>query len=282
MRYPDFVIIGAQKSGTTWLRKHLRTHPDVFMPGRELHYFDRPEVYANGPAWYGGQFAEARETQVVGEKTPDYLYLPCRADIPEGAGRLHALLPDARLIVTLRDPVPRALSTLVHLARTGRLSPLPSADALLCGGKQDLLPWPVIDMGRYHRQLAAYLDLYDRDDVLVLLLEDDIAARPAATLDRIADFLNLRRDGFSRDRLSERVNTSHPSRLSLAVKYYLPVLYQPTLRLTWRFPAYDPRLSESARRELYRLYEPDNERLFELLGRRPTTGWRFNPDSRHA
>lgn len=277
MRLPEFVVIGAQKSGTTWLREHLRTHPQIFMPPEELHFFDWPDRYARGAGWYASHFEAAGEDQVTGEKTPNYLFLPDHPDVPEGAARVHDLLPDARLVVLLRDPVKRALSALNHVVSRGEASPLHSPHDLLCGPRKDTVPWPIVEMGKYDGQLAAYLDLYDRDQVLVLFFQDDIVVQPAATLDRVADFLGVERDGFSRDRLNKPVNQPRPSRLSLAVKYYAPALYRPTLRLTWRFPAYYPRLSESVREEMYALYEPHNERLFELLGRRPASGWKFVP-----
>lgn len=270
-------MIGAQKAGTTWLREHLRTHQGIFMPPKELHFFDWPDRYAKGPRWYASHFEAAGEDQVAGEKTPNYLFLPDHPDVPEGAARVHDLLPDARLIVLLRDPVKRALSALNHVVFRGQVSPLHSVHDLLCGSRRDAVPWPIVQMGKYDGQLAAYLELYDRSQVLVLFFQDDVVDQPDATLDKVADFLDVDRGGFARERLTRPVNRPRPSRLSLTVKYYVPALYRPTLRLTWRFPAYYPQLSETAREELYRMYEPHNERLFDLVGRRPASGWQFVP-----
>lgn len=279
LRLPDFLIIGAQKSGTTWLRELLRLHPDVFLPPKEVHFFNQPENYAKGPPWYARHFEEAGERQIVGEKTPNYLYLPDRDDVPDGARRIHDLLPEARLIAILRDPVQRAISALNHVVYRGEVSPLHSADALIAGRKRHLVEWPLIGMGMYHRQLSAFFDCYGREQVRVLFFEDDVVGRPVPTLDSVCDFIGVPRRSFDEGRPDAGANRLRRSKLGLIIRYYLPALDEPTHRLTWRFPRYYPRVSDSVRRELYELFEPHNEKLFELLGRRPSSGWRFTPET---
>jgi hypothetical protein len=101
-RLPDFVIIGATKSATTWLSSNLSAHPRVFLPSPELHYFSRH--YDKGEEWYRSHFADARDGQLIGEKSASYLP---DAQTPH---RLHRLLPKARLIAQLRNPIERAYS----------------------------------------------------------------------------------------------------------------------------------------------------------------------------
>src|SRR5215831_5400325 len=132
-RPPDFIIIGAQKAGTTWLRARLVSQPGLFMFPKEIHFFDVPARYARGMEWYLGHFDAAPAGVVVGEKTPDYFWTngPAHhgpAGIPE---RMHKSLPDARLIAVLRDPVMRAVSQLNHLIRARVLSPFVDPDAVL-------------------------------------------------------------------------------------------------------------------------------------------------------
>lgn len=272
-RLPDFLVIGAQKAGTTWLRELLRTHPDVFMPPKELHFFDHPENFARGIEWYAEHFRDAGEGQVVGEKTPNYLYLPERPGMDDGARRLHDALPEARLIAILRDPVKRALSALNHAVYRGEVSPLHSADALLTR-KRHLVAWPVIEMGLYHGQLKAYFDLYGRGNVLVFFFEDDVVERPLDTIDTVCDFIGVPRGRCDASRLDQRVNRLRRSRTGLALEYYIPVFHDLIHRLTWRLPKYYPDVSDRVKEELYRYFEPHNEVLFELLGRRPASGWR--------
>ena len=101
MPLPTFVIVGAQKCGTSTLAATLRRHPQVFMSRpKELHYFDRQ--YAEGLEWYERQFTP-REGQIAwGEATPVYMY------DPEARSRLSEALPATTVVVTLRDPTKRA------------------------------------------------------------------------------------------------------------------------------------------------------------------------------
>ena len=119
---PDFLGIGVQKGGTTTLQRLLEQHPQVYLPPcKELHYFSLH--YGQGEAWYQQQFEAAAPDQRCGEITPYYLFHP---QVP---ARIHALLPEAKLIVLLRDPVERALSQVAHSMRLG-LEPLELEEAL--------------------------------------------------------------------------------------------------------------------------------------------------------
>ena len=112
---PQAVILGAQKSGTSSLHYYLVQHPGVVAPLRkEVHYFDLN--LARGEAWYRAHFGLDGEPGVSIDSSPYYLYHPV---VP---ARLHALLPGARLIVLLRDPVRRAYSHYWHERDKGRES----------------------------------------------------------------------------------------------------------------------------------------------------------------
>lgn len=274
-RLPDFLIIGAQKSGTTWLARQLAVHSRIFVPHEEIHFFDHTDKYELGPDWYAARFAEGAHLPFVGEKTPEYLYLPKRDDVPEGAARIHEMLPDVKLIVIFRDPVDRAVSAVNHLIQRKHISPLHSVDTLLVGRKRKLLPWPVIEMGMYHEQIAPFVELYGREALLVLYYEDDVVGRPASTVGRVCDFLGAPREAIPEDHLNRTPNRPRRSRVSLAVDYHVPVLSKLAQRHAWRFDDYYPQISDSARRTLYDLYGPHNRRLFDLVGRRPTRGWTF-------
>ena len=147
---PDFVIIGAQKSGTTWWQGLVEGHLQVVRPARarrELHYFDHfwdrwptPEQFER----YAGYFPRP-EGSLVGEKTPGYLYQPWVAPM------LAHVAPQAKLIVLLRDPVERYISGLGLLQRSGALKGQVGAGEL---GAREHRIVEAMDRGRYAAQLA--------------------------------------------------------------------------------------------------------------------------------
>ncbi|MEE4173261.1 MAG: sulfotransferase domain-containing protein [Xanthomonadales bacterium] len=197
---PGFLIIGAQKCGTTWLHRHLSRHADLWLPPRkELEFFSYTRhLEEPGLAAYRSAFAPAGD-RLAGEATPSYFWTAsasawCRQpegfqpDIPGTVRR--ALGDDLRLIILLRDPVERALSAWAHYVNHGELDPtLPFAEAGRYGG--------IVDMGFYGRHFDAWRKVFDRSSFLVLTLEADIIARPAATLERTVEFLGCSATRFS-------------------------------------------------------------------------------------
>src|SRR5215216_7751234 len=122
---PDFLVLGAQKAGTTALYAYLRRHPQIAGPSwKEVSFFDRH--YARGESWYRGNFPSRPATwlarrragaePIVGEASPGYLFHP------HAPQRVATLLPNVRLIALLRDPVDRALSHYHHELALGRES----------------------------------------------------------------------------------------------------------------------------------------------------------------
>jgi hypothetical protein len=150
VRLPDWIIIGAAKSGTTSLSAWLAGHPDVWATKyKELHYFDLDENHARGPSWYAEFFAEAGPSQKAGEATPAYLR---SRQAPE---RVAALLPDATLLAVLRHPADRAHSHYWHQRNWGASLPdFPVVvDAALAG---DPAFQHFLTGGDYDEQLAAW------------------------------------------------------------------------------------------------------------------------------
>ncbi len=274
MTLPNFLIIGAQKSGTTWLNWKLRQHPEVYMPVDEVHYFDREENYARGVEWYEAHFSAATTERAIGDKTPDYLAVNVHGvdnHSPNIHKRIHQLLSSARLMIVLRNPVERAVSAAYHMIRMGYVSPFCSIDDLLVGPKKHLAHrFGVLDYGRYYDQISSYLDCFDRRQVFILLLEEDIIQNPAASLQRVCSFLYLD-PTFRFSDLRGRDNAYRHSRLRLVLDYYLPSLKPIACRINRFLPVHKPEPTEATVRELYTLYAQDNEELFDFLGRRPAS-----------
>jgi hypothetical protein len=109
--YPDFLVIGAQKAGTTWLHRNLQAHPGIWMPKREVHYFDRKikdDSFDDG--WYASLFEPAEEGKTVGEYTPSYSVID-----RDMVARVHELMPEAKIVLMMRNPIERAWSQAVMM-----------------------------------------------------------------------------------------------------------------------------------------------------------------------
>jgi hypothetical protein len=197
---PTFLVLGAQKAGTTALFAYLREHPDVTGPAwKEVSFFDRH--YARGLRWYRGNFPlGGRRAGAVGEASPSYVFHPLA---PE---RVRATVPDARLIVLLRNPVDRAHSHYQHEVALGRET-LSFEEALareperLAGEVERLTADPAYfshawwnytyaSRGRYAEQLERWLALFPREQLL-LLLTDELGADPTGTYGRVLRFLGV-------------------------------------------------------------------------------------------
>lgn len=168
----DFLIIGAEKCGTTWLADMLRQHPAIFIPPeKELFYFNErffesPELHNfnhDQPlAWYLGNFTEAAPGQLKGEASPAYLW------DDRAPGRIHAFNPRARLIACLRDPVARAYSQYRYFIQRGTFGRISFEQAL------ELRP-DLRSRGLYDQQLARYDTLFPGEQLLILFFEDLVA-----------------------------------------------------------------------------------------------------------
>jgi hypothetical protein len=178
---PNFVIIGAAKAGTTALYWYLADHPQVFMsPVKETNYFafgldhegnllyGDPELHrfpVRSFAAYEELFSGAEGAVAVGEASP--IYLEC----PQSAARIREVLPDARIICGLREPVDRAYSDyLMYLrARGRRLDPARDLTASSAWARPES-HW--MQISRYHPALSRYFDLFPREQIHVFLFED--------------------------------------------------------------------------------------------------------------
>lgn len=222
---PDFVVAGAMRSGTTSLHHWLRHHTSVFMPAvKEVHYFDLH--YEQGPSWYERHFAGSAPGQVVGEATPEYLFLPWARE------RLCRDLPESRIVVTLRDPVERAWSHYCMLRARGR-EDLTFEQALDREPERlrDRASWSrygYVAKGRYADQLADLFERHGREQVLVLLFERDLVARPGLAFERVCRFVGV-------DAAPPEA-TPHSSVVGTAVNAALEVRSVRVRRLSRRLP----------------------------------------------
>ena len=207
---PAFLIIGAQRCGTTSMFKTLRQHPAVLAPPLQkgIHYFDKN--YDRGPAWYRSHFplrASAARVEgrvgvvpVTGESSPYYMFHPLAAD------RVAADLPGVRLIVLLRDPVERAISAYTHEKARGFEDEsferaLELEPERIAGEAERMRSDPTYDSfhlqhnayltrGQYVEQLERLARIFGRDRIHVVDSQE-FFERPAPVYAEVLEFLGL-------------------------------------------------------------------------------------------
>lgn len=270
MSLPNFLIIGAQKAGSSWLAYNLRQHPDIFMPKSEIYFFNKTDNFNRGLVWYKKYFDRAKDNQLIGEKTPGYM------SQPDACLRIHQTLPEAKLIAILRNPVKRAVSAINHHRRRGRIKPWLDINTLLLGilAEEDRYlskesSYQFIARGKYYSQLKAYYDLFPSEQILVLTLEEDIIDRPTATLKKVCDFLGVE-SSFKFEQSKQEVNKNKGLLTEAILSYYLPFLKPVNTRIAKLLPkiTFDSRLEGETIAKLQHIYAEENEKLFTLLQRR--------------
>lgn len=220
---PDFVIIGTQKGGTSSLHGYLSQHPRLFPADvKEVNFFDGGHLphwdkYAEGERLYRSYFPYAttvRTTNGLGfEASPEYLHSPLAAQ------RMARMIPQAKLIVLLRDPVERAISSYFHEVRRGRetrpiLQALQTEDAAMddvrARGNYKDLRWiwkAYITRGLYAQQLERFFAHYPREQILILE-SSDFYSETERTLAQVLEFVGMDDAGFEIDLTPVGVGTN--------------------------------------------------------------------------
>lgn len=197
MSLPDFLVIGAQRSGSTWLHELLQSHPSIFMPQRrkEVQYFNK--YYDRGLDWYRGFFPDGKQAGVygaIGEATPTYLY---KSGVPE---RISSALPDVKLLLILRNPADRAFSQFVMLSQNDDYRR--SFEELLEENRG------IFDYGLYGAHLSKFLRYFDRSRFCVLVYEHAVE-HVEETKERVARFLDIVPERFPLQAGQRRVGGSY-------------------------------------------------------------------------
>jgi hypothetical protein len=243
---PTFLVLGAQKSATRWLRLNLGLHPKIFTADHEIAFFSSPPRYAQGRDWYAGQFAGWDGEPIVGEATPAYMMY--RQHPRRIARRIAKFNPEMRLLAVLRNPIDRAYSGFVHHLKAGRLDPQTDVLDYVSRVRPRVDPLTIISGGWYHASLKPYRRRFG--DKLLVLLHDDIGEDPAAVYDRA--LVHVGADpGF------------RPPELDAARFGNLPPKES---GLRAQDGGYRP-LDRAQRRALYRYFADDIAKLEHMIGR---------------
>lgn len=287
MTRPTFLVIGAMKSGTTSLHHYLKLHPEIQIPAmKELNFFSGPPGAYPYPAGsrrierlaeYEKLFDPAFE--VRGEVSPNYTVHPRRAGTSE---RVKDIVPDAKLIYTVRDPITRAVSQYQHhVASLNERRSL--ADALLEDIERD--PYSLYTCpGLYAMQLEKYLCHFPQERILIVD-QVDLLANRRATLREIFAFLSVD-DSFVSPGFDEEILTAKDHRtysklvvlmawLRTTPLLKLPrgmrVLTRRSLERVVSQPLEASTLDEDLRHRLQDFYADDAGRFRELTGRNFST-----------
>lgn len=224
----NFILIGAQRAGTTWLWKMLKQHPGTDLPqNKEPHFFGSSEHYKQKREWYRGLFKGLDSNKIIGEASTFYFYdrVPFFYN-PSGALEFDPTLPtipelilkeypNIKILVSLRNPVKRAISSYrlyMNLRRTS--SPL-------WGLKHSVKKHPrlrIVEYGRYARFIKIWKKFIPPEKMRVLVFEEDIREKPKKTLQDVYRFLNL--DSSFTPQMPNRAIHQSMGYTRLLLKYY--------------------------------------------------------------
>ena len=246
--FPEVLIIGAQKAGTTSLFWYMGLHPQL-VPSfkKEVHYFDggntgETDNFAKGEAWYRSHFPLGKnvgEHQKVFEASPLYLFHPLVAE------RIHNRAPDAKLIVILRNPTDRAISHYYHEVKMGTETlPLMQAlqseeqrlESILLEGqyhKAEFGRYSYLARGKYYEQLQAYLKYFDLENILIINSEL-LFSQPEVALKVVFDFVGVDPTFFADDLKPMNVGIKKSEDL-VEVRRFLDSYFKPHNEKLFRF-----------------------------------------------
>lgn len=261
--HPSFLIIGAQKSGSTALHAFLRRHPSIFTPpDKELDFFSCDTRFAKGTSYYHNyfKFFGVKAGDISFEASPSYL------KHEHSAARIHAYNPNLKIICTMRDPIDRAYSAFQMYRRKYEQDPhfftdwysncfnesieiehrtpesLNSFELFIrqeieAQEQNRVIDLDVLSHGMYYRKLKHYYQFFDPRNIMVIP-SYELLYNSAATMRNVGEFIGVRSDEFGVED-GERVFTG----------------------------SYKSAMTDIERNVLLEFYRPQNEALFNLIGK---------------
>jgi hypothetical protein len=197
----DFVFVGPQRTGTSWIDQVLRTHPKLCLPKdvKETMFFDRH--YKKGISYYASYFNKGKKGQIFGELAPTYF------DDPLVPVRIRKLNPYCKIFISIREPISRVLSLYIHNLKKGYIK-----GSLMEAVRQ--LP-RLLDSGKYSNIIPVWLNTFGTDQVFFILF-DEIENKPGLVLNNICKYLNIEKISMP-ETCNRKINqTTFPRYPSLA------------------------------------------------------------------
>ena len=293
MKFPDLIVIGAAKAGTSAFYRYIEQHPQIYTSSiKEPQFFGlegETKQFKGPPGMeikenkairtmeeYQALFKDAPEDRCIVEASTSYLYLP------KASERIHHYIPQIKLIAILRNPVERAYSAFLYLTRASREPITDFSKALLAEPTRIQNDWAFLyryqDFGFYSSQLKRYYDKFDSAQ-LRIFLHDDLKADPLKVMRETFSFLNL--DSTFEPDMSRRFNVSglpknkllhkligEQNMLKSALKSVLPRKYRSDLKERYYEKNLSkPRLAEETRLQLIETFREDILKTQDLIGR---------------
>lgn len=295
-RLPNFLVIGAPKSGTTSLYAYLKQHPDIYLPVRkELHYFtyELLNENVNGPGDravisslcssfddYAMHYREVKDEKMIGEVSPSYLLFP------EVAKRIKSILGEVKIVIMLRNPVEKAYSQYMHMVRDN-LENLMFYDALMAEEERKKEGWSNIwqyaGSSVFAEKVRAYISVFGKENVRIVLF-DDLVKDARGAMTGLFSFMNVddtfvcdtsktyNRSGNARIKVISDF-LSRPGWIKSALKLVIPEKVRIPMRLfimDLNTGAKEP-VDERSRRYLNEYFKSDVRDLETIIERK--LGW---------
>ena len=294
---PNFLVIGAAKSGTSALYRYLQQHPEIYMsPVKEPHFFgyesqppntQGPNDYVNSAVTdsesYYSLFSQATTEKAIGEASPTYIHLPRAVE------RIHYHIPNAKLIAILRHPADRAFSAYMHVIRDQRETEKSFRRALQLEEQRIAKNWGPIwhytQVGYYFKHLKRYYDRFLPEQIRVYLY-DDFKESPSQTLQDIFHFLEVDTSFMPDLQINVNVSGVQKSQIyyqliqtlfnrSNPIRFVARRLFPESIR--WRFTTLirnknlkQQSIDQETRRDLIELFREDILKLQDLIDRNLT------------
>ena len=283
-RWPNLFIVGAPKAGTTSIYEYLKRISDIYLPStKEPNYFSVKTVPDNSfvrpirnKEKYLDLFKKSKDQKIVGEASPNYL------SDPEAPKLIHKAVPNAYIIILLRDPVERFFSHYLMLFSIGRLKKTfedACSDSLKIGKFDHNKTILRLSTSLYSDDVKRYLEIFGPKQVKIIIFEEFIK-NTKKTMKEILDFLEINRtvDDFGDKKYNPYSSPRVPFTQSIMtsdsvrkiVNYNLvPFKTRKFIREKILFKsASKPKMQENDRRTLVNYYQEDVKKLEEILGRK--------------
>lgn len=262
--FPNMLIVGTMKSGSSSLAGYLNQHPEVYVHPDEINFFGDERQFARGREWYSRQFAGAENKAVVGEKTNAYSY------VAQSAGRIRDLLPNAKLIWILRNPVERAYSNYWYNVSQGheRLDFETTLKLEPERIQRDIFKG-YIKRGIYVEQVKRFLECFPLTQMHFMLFEK-LASDPQCALKLCFDFLGVDLPVRQMSPVVARITWTPQNRdLQYAARKLglrrLPLAWKMVNKINRLRRGYAP-MNVELRERLAEYYRPHNKELGRVTG----------------